>query len=203
MAKKSTTLRILSVKRTRQRIFVSYHNGDDVLTVNSRDNPLPAFTKSLDALTPLVCSICHFPDDYAEGIKAKGLSIAQAKGDLELVTLMAEKHLPDSNGPLNIATPLRLLDKPEKAGSSVPLSDHDIGLVEEVVEQAKAYVLGNRAQGKLSLEDDGEKPDDKNSEDGDVLDFSEQPTGSGQTAPESEKSKPRKQRGAVRPPKKK
>ncbi|MBS0328260.1 MAG: hypothetical protein JSR30_00275 [Proteobacteria bacterium] len=151
---KPTSLRITKVRRTRKTIFIAYKNGDEEHDLTSRDNPLPAFTKALDALVAVVLSVCHFPEGYGENMTASGLTLTE-KG---MVTIQAKKSLPDAAGPLNIATPLRFLEHPKEEGSYSPsLTDEQVDAISEVEEQAKAYVKGDRAQGQIKFEE--EDPD--------------------------------------------
>lgn len=148
-----TSLTILKVRRTRKHIVISYRNGDEEHpNVKYRENPMPAFDAAIGALAPLVCQLLNLPETYVENMKATGLTLTDASGN-EQVTIVAQKSLQDFNGPFNIATPLRLMELPEADGSySPPLTDAQRALVDEVVEQAKAYVLGERAQGTIKFE---------------------------------------------------
>lgn len=155
-APKATPLTILKVRRTRKHVAISYRNGDEEHNLKSRDKPLPAFDRAIEALGPLVCSLLHLPAGYVEGMRPVGVTITDANGN-EQVCIVAAKSLDDANGPFNIATPLRLMDLPEAEGSySPPLAAAQVGLIDEVVEQAKAYILGDRAQGQIEFEDDKE-----------------------------------------------
>lgn len=161
MAKKApTTLRIIKVRRSRKSITIHYRNGDEDHEITSRDMPLPAFVSSLDALVPVVLSICGLQDGYAENLTVSGFTLT----DKGMVTLQAKKSLPDASGPLNIATPLRFLDLPKQEGSyTPPLTDIQAQLINDAEEEAKSYVKGDRAQGQLPLEksdDDAPEGDD-------------------------------------------
>lgn len=160
-APKATPLTILKVRRTRKHVAISYRNGEETHDIKSRDNPMPAFDKAIAALAPLVCELIQVPTTYVENMRAVGITISDGSGN-EQVTVIAAKSLPDSNGPLNIATPLRLMDLPEAEGSySPPLTQKQVALVDEVVEQAKEYVRGNRAQGQIEFkEEDGDADED-------------------------------------------
>jgi hypothetical protein len=189
---KPTSLTILKVRRTRKAISIHYRNGDEDHELTSRDNPLPAFLKAIDALPPLVCELLHLPATYVSDMKASGLTISDGSGN-EQVTIVAQKSLPDSNGPFNIATPLRLMDLPEAEGSySPPLTDKQVALVDEVIEQAKAYVLGERAQGQIKFEGQDDE------EDGEAKETKEDPKqGKLIELPPGNMGKPAKKRGVI------
>lgn len=158
-APKATPLTILKVRRTRKHVVIEYRNGDEDHKLKSRDNPLPAFDNAIAALAPLVCQLIKVPATYVENMRAVGITIAD--GGNEQVTVIAAKSLDDAQGPFNIATPLRLMDLPEAEGSyTPPLDAKQVALIDEVVEQAKAYILGNRAQGQIEFKKDDEDEDD-------------------------------------------
>lgn len=164
-APKATPLTILKVRRTRKHVAIEYRNGDEDHKLKSRDKPLPAFDNAIAALAPLVCELLHLPKTYVENMRAVGVTITDGSGN-EQVMLIASKSLDDAQGPFNIATPLRLMDLPEAEGSyTPPLGANQVALIDEVVEQAKQYILGNRAQGQIEFEKedaDDESEDDPN-----------------------------------------
>ena len=169
---KDTALKITKVRRTRKHILIEFTSDHEERSLKSSDNPLPAFTKALDALAPLVCEIVGLPPTYTQGLTVTGLSAVTAGGN-EHVLLTAKKELHDNNRPFNIVTPLRLTDVPEEEGSySPPLSDAQLALVADVIDEAAAYIKGDRAQGQIQFE--GTADDDPN-EDGDG-DTTEEPS---------------------------
>lgn len=188
---KKTQLRILKVRRSRKAITIHWKNGDDLHDITSRDNPLPAFLKSLDALPPLVCQIVALPEAYTENMRVNGLTFTD--GENEQVTIVAAKSLSDANGPFNIATPLRFMDLPEKEGSYSPaLTEKQVALIDEVVEQAKAYVLGKRAQGQLALDETQAEEGEEGEGDGKVVKLD--PAQSTLPLPEGDKGQPAKKK---------
>lgn len=150
MNKKTTSLRIIKVRRTRKSIKIHYRNGDEEHEITSRDMPLPSFVAALDSLQPVVLAICGLPAEYAENLVVSGFTLT----DKGMVTFQAKKSLPEASGPFNIATPLRFMDHPEEEGTYTPALDaQSVELIEEAEEQAKAYIKGDRAQGQLPLPD--------------------------------------------------
>lgn len=158
---KPKTITIHKVKRTRRFIFVAYDKGDEVLTLRSNDNPLPAFVTALDALSPLVAQVCHFPEDYCDVDLRVMEVLLGSQGGSRTVSIGAQKSLDDASKAFKIVTPPRLLEHPTQGGSYTPaLADHDKEKIEEVIAQAKAYLAGDRAQGQLPLGDDDDEKDD-------------------------------------------
>lgn len=151
MSKNPTSLLINKVRLSRRFVIIDYHNGSASLSVSDPDNPLPEFKAAVAALLPLILAICHLPEDYGINLVPSGLTITE-KG---MVTIQGKKSFDDASGPLNIATPLRLLETPEEEGTySPPLTDKQNALIDEVIEQAKRYILGERAQGTLFVEEE-------------------------------------------------
>lgn len=155
MAKKPKSLVIHKVRLTRRNVIIKYHNGAAALTCEDPENPLPEFKTAIAALGQLVLEICHLPDDYAEGLLATGVTVT----DDGQFTIQAKKSFQDAAGPLNIATPLRIREA-EEDGKLPGLTDQQDALIDEVLEQAKRYILGERAQGVLFSEDDEPEDDD-------------------------------------------
>jgi hypothetical protein len=168
---------IRSVRIKRRAVVISYENEGETHDISSRDNPLPAFTKAVEALASLVLDVLHLPTEYQHGLKPTGLTVTGKQGT-QLVTVIAQKELTDCNSPFNITTPLRFLSVPEEEGSySPPLSTKQVALVDAVISEAKKYINGDRAQGQLPLEPDADGFEEETAEDapepakGDVLDF--------------------------------
>lgn len=160
MTQPPQSLLINTVKRTRRAIDIQYHSGAEGRGVNSPDNPLPAFTAALDALPALVCQILALPTSYTENLKITGL-VMGLQGEADTVSILAQKSLNDASKAFNIVTPPRLLAHPTEPGSyTPPLSNADAALVWTVIEESKAYVSGDRAQGQLPLDKDKDAEDE-------------------------------------------
>lgn len=151
---------IVSVKRTRKRIEINWTQGDHKFGLKEPDNPLPSFTIALDALAPLVATVCHFPADYTKtNIRVVGVVMGE-QGGTETVSIVARKGLDDASKEFVITTPARLLAHPEEPGSyTPPLTNAEAAAVYEVLEQAKLYIRGERAQGQIEF--DGEDDEDE------------------------------------------
>ena len=157
---KPKAITIERVKRTRRFIFIDYTQGDSGHKLKEVDNPLPSFNQALDALGALVATVCHFPPAYCEtDLRVVGATIGE-RGGVQTVSIIAQKSLSDASKALPITTPPRMLGTPTKEGSySPPLSAADHELVATLINEAKAYVMGERAQGQLPL--DGGDEDDE------------------------------------------
>ena len=151
---------VQKVRLTRSKVAVEYRTPTgEAHSLECADAPLPSFVAAIHALAPLILEVVHLPAEYGDHLTPTGLTLTD-KQEAKLVTLTGKKELPDAHAPFNIATPLRFMAHPETEGSySPPLTDAQVALVNEVLEEAKRYVKGERAQGQLPL--DGATDDDE------------------------------------------
>jgi hypothetical protein len=151
---------IQTVTRSRRFISIGYTLGDEHHQLDSNENPLPSFTKALDALIPLTCQILEVPENYSTNLTVQGITMGTMR-DVATVSIHAKKSLSLAGKMLKLATPPVLMSTPKtEGGITPPLKDEQASLVDEVVEEAKRYVKGERAQGTLSLDDDDEGEDE-------------------------------------------
>lgn len=157
---KPRAIEILSVARTRKTIRIAWQQGDARFDLEERDNPLPSFTKALDALSPIVGTICHFPKAWVDtGCVVRGLTLGE-QGETPTVFLTARKDIDDAAKEFVFKTPARLLAHPTQPGKyTPPLDPKEAELVQEAIEEAKRYVKGERAQGQIAFEEDEEDDD--------------------------------------------
>jgi len=160
METKSLEIRVGKVKRTRKSIEISWKQGVASFGLAERDNPLPSFTEALDALAPLVATICHLPTEYVQGgCRVIGFTIDEQAG-ADAVSILVKKQLLDAAKEFAFKTPARLLEHPAEPGTySPPLSVADAAVVYAAIDEAKRYIRGERAQGLISFgdEDDGDE----------------------------------------------
>lgn len=166
MAKSKPPLVITSLYRTRRTIRIAWDQGDSSFDLEETENPLPSFLKALDALAPLVSVICHFPASYSEtNCRVCGLKIG-SKGGADTISLDVRKGLDDAAKEFKFKTPERLLAHPSEEGTyTPPLKDDQAALVYSMIEEAKAYIRGDRAQGVLPVlgdTEEGEEAEDEN-----------------------------------------
>jgi hypothetical protein len=172
-------MEIKKVQITRTAVHLEYENEGDTYKYESSDKPLPSFYNAVKALAPLVIETLDLPKSYVgrepqEGDKTPGLPLRVVgvtfvtKGESRQVLITATKVLALTPSPFNITVPLRYMDQPTKEGAtSEPYGKKHVNLLEDVIEQAKAYLRGERAQGTLPLETEEQaraEPEDGNQE---------------------------------------
>jgi hypothetical protein len=168
---KPRSIQIKSVKRGRKSIEIGWEQGDASFDLCERDNPLPSFGAALDALAPIVATVCHFLPDYAAtGLRVVGLKLGEQSG-AGTVSFKVRKNIDDAAKEFAFDTPERLLAHPTMPGKyTPPLTEADAALVAEAVEQARMYIIGERAQGQIELPEDGDDEDSEDDkDDGDKL----------------------------------
>lgn len=188
MAKAKPPLEITSVFRTRKTIRLAWNQGEASFDLEETENPLPSFLKALEALTPLVATICHFPAKYAEtDCRVCGLIIG-SKGGADTIVLDVRKGLDDAAKEFKFKTPERLLKHPEEEGTyTPPLTDEEAALVYTMIEEAKQYIRGERAQGVLPVLGETEEGEDADDPDqGKLIDI----TGAQDPKPKKAKAEP-------------
>lgn len=156
---KPRPIEIVSVERKRKTIVIYWKQGDAKFDLEERDNPLPSFTKAMDALTPIVGSVCHLPKAWVEvGVVVKSFDIGES-GDAPTVSFTCQKDIEDAQKVFKFVTPPKLLKHPTQPGKyTPPLDNEEAELVAEAIEEAKRYVKGERAQGEIEFE--GEEEDE-------------------------------------------
>lgn len=165
---KPKIIQIVSVKRGRRNVVIHWTQGDSAFQLDERANPLPAFYAAFDALPPVVGTICHLGATYTKsGLRVVKMDMGE-KGGAPTVALHARKDIDDAAKEFAFKTPERLLAHPSQEGKyTPPLPKGDAGIIEEMIEQAKRYVRGERAQGEIEFEDgddDGDEDDESGAE---------------------------------------
>lgn len=150
MSNPAQPLTIQKIKRSNRKLFIAYTKGGEELTVDSPDNPLPEFLTAMAHLVEILGDVLHVPTTWTgENCRIVGMNLGE-QGGAETVSILAQKSLPDAGKAFKIVTPPRLLSHPVEPGSyTSPLTEAQAQWVHELIEQAKQYVLGNRAQGVL------------------------------------------------------
>jgi hypothetical protein len=152
-------MNIKKAKRTRKTIECEWVEDGAKFDSVERENPLPEFNKTFDALAPVAAAVCHFPKSYATGLRVVGL-ILQEMGGTEAVQFICRKDIDDAQKEFQFKTPPRLLTAPVQEGKyTPPLRGEDAALVQEAIEAAKAYIRGDRAQGTIAFEGEEEADD--------------------------------------------
>jgi hypothetical protein len=116
------------------------------------DKARPAFYSKLQALAVYVVEMCELPNDYVCKINVRGVSVGYG-GSNEVMgaTITAQMALENSNCNLNLNTPYKASDSYSDAPADPKqlLPDKCIDILNELYEECKAYIGGEREQGKL------------------------------------------------------
>ena len=124
-------------------------HGNDKYTMESFDEPAPEFKKALNGLAQHVIDICELSDEAPDNFNVKGISLSDTDG-ITGVTITALKQLVHSNAPLVLNTPHKPFEPYTEGGdTSNCLTSDQIEAVEKLIEAARDYLRGKRAQGDL------------------------------------------------------
>lgn len=169
-AEKPKTIDIVSVKRGRRNVVIHWRQGDAHFVIDERDMPLPSFYKAFDALCPVAATICHLGVKYTQsGLRVVKMDMGE-KGGTSTVALHCRKDIDDAAKEFAFKTPERMLAHPTQEGKyTPPLPSTDAALVEDMIEEAKRYVRGERAQGQIVFEKDEDDDESGEEEAGELL----------------------------------
>ncbi len=178
---------VLEVRRTRRFITIKYKHGDDTHTLKTNEAPLPEFGQALDALADVARTVVEAPEEWTANLSVTGFK-HEAFRDVRAASILISKGIAASGKVLKVTTPAALLAQPQTEGAfTPPLKADHVALVEEAIEQAKRYILGERAQGTLPLQKPEESDPDEPAE----------PVGGEEMDLGDKRKKPRKKRGEV------
>lgn len=148
-------VKILEVRNRRSSIYIHFTRGDDDYPVTFHENPLPSFYAALEALKDHAISLSELPKSDAPKIEVTGITV-RPKGENAMALIVAKKTLKRNKRVLNISTPI--LPMYEAEGDEGQGGDHmsaeEAAAVELVISEAKRYVAGERAQGRLAVEEE-------------------------------------------------
>ena len=164
--KKSTgELTIRSVRNKRTCIAMEWTVNEDDHKVTFHDNPLPSFYKALEALPEHVCTLCELPAKDAGKIQAVGITL-RPNGENQQALIVARKKIAKGKRVFNIATPLLSMYADDENPGGDHMDPEIAKAIAKVESEAKKYILGERAQGRIEFEEEkpakdtkGETPD--------------------------------------------
>lgn len=150
---------IRSVRLKRASLALKWTQGEDEYGVTFHENPLPSFTKAIAALVPHVCSLCELPERDADKIEATGITMTP-NGENTLALITAKKRVKKAGRVFNIATPLLPMYADEENKKADRMEPAEAKAIEKVATEARKYIAGERAQGRINFgaDDEPKKP---------------------------------------------
>jgi hypothetical protein len=159
--------RITKLKINDGKISISYavpsvrdQEGWCDMKLTSEDAPLPEFIEALAAVKPELLQVLELPASYGANLHIVG-AVFSYKAETLCTSLIAEKALKSTRAELTIKSP----SLPEAAPESNPDAEGVLPTkaalaVNELLEQCRRYLRGERAQGQLlvDLKPEPEKP---------------------------------------------
>ena len=117
-------------------------NGDE-LEAKFTEEPRPELAQAMARLIGPCLELLELPGDYADGITASGLSLSYPDG-VRGATVTLQKALQEAPAPLVLNTPY-LPEEPYSDGGAC-LPEDLVKAIDEVVDEAKRYLSGERRQ---------------------------------------------------------
>ncbi len=111
-----------------------------------KEAPLPEFREALQALD-VVRNDLPLDMDEIDELVIKGVSLKHHAGEYVGATISATAKIEEANRPWNFNTPLIDIETDENVTGP---------MIERLVSEAKRYLAGERAQGVLNLDGDGD-----------------------------------------------
>jgi hypothetical protein len=146
---------IRSVRANGRSIRFEWMHGGDAYAVTFHDNPLPSFDKAIKGLAVHVAALCELPAKDVEKIEATGITVRPLGDDNQQALIVAKKKIRKGKRVFNISTPLLAMypGKDAETKGSDAMDPDEAKAIEKVIAESKKYITGERAQGKLALED--------------------------------------------------
>lgn len=139
-------MEINKIKRSKGEVEINYRThlttGDEERILKSSDEPRSQMIAAFAELRPDVIRVCELDAEDVERIEVLGASIKWRDGEFSVV-LTATKSLISSDTKLLLNTPLKQSDG---KSSTLAMPDGMAKRVRKVIEEAKHYLEGNRAQ---------------------------------------------------------
>jgi hypothetical protein len=128
-------------------------------TYSSKERPAPELPAALEAFKPFVMDLVGLPDTWRETLRVSVLSLLEIKeGNRRGLMVSVKKKIERANNnPVSITTPL-MKSATDNTTTDKGVFDDDIAALIATAERAaEAYFKGERMQGEIFKEGDGEQ----------------------------------------------
>ena len=154
--------RLRKVKYNGQRVHIEFEverqkDGDvdwDRFTLDCTDPPRPGLREAFEGLRPHVALWLEMPGGWGNDLDVRGVTLSDTDGVMGAV-ITALKPLKFSRAPLVVNTPHKPAEPPSEgdpAASDFCLTGDCIVALDKLIEEANAYIDGERQQGRLFAE---------------------------------------------------
>jgi hypothetical protein len=125
------------------------NGGHDKIAVESPQEPHADFIQAMQGLRALVLDGAEIREVAdVEEIDVRGINLSYTDETIGVV-ITAMRKLKKSSTPMLLNTPLRLMSFPDNTPPERTFSDNEIAAIERLLEAAKEFLEGKRAQGDL------------------------------------------------------
>lgn len=151
-------VRLSKIKLKDRRIFISWEKYEekteswDEYSMRSADPALPSLYEALGKLDHHIAEICELPKECEQTIEATGVSFSYDDEGGRGCVITGKKLLQSNPAPVNLNTPYKA-ENPQEGLEEYALSKDCVKILNELEQEAFAYINGDRAQGKLFQEE--------------------------------------------------
>jgi hypothetical protein len=145
-------MQITKVKFTGERVDIEYQKQgakadlQDKFRISCTEQPRPSLNTVLQSLRDFVVKTCEFPQEQVNTVTVLSVTFG-FKGEKEIMgaVVTAAKRVKAAPSPVIIDTPF-LPEKPLGTGKKLILPADVAAILHELMEEAEAYIDGERAQ---------------------------------------------------------
>ena len=130
--------------------------GCDTLQLKCSEYPRPELIEAVKELSPYIAEILELPDYCEDRLIAKKLTYTYDEKTAETsVTITAKFYIPDAGTSVEVKAPPRVINHGTPT-SEIPFTPECSEVIERLTTEIFQYIDGNRAQDKLTFDDNKE-----------------------------------------------
>lgn len=127
--------------------------GCDTLQLKCAEYPRPELIEAVKELSPYITEILELPDYCKDRLMAKKLTYTYNEKTAEIgVTITAKFYIPNAGTFIKVKAPKRVINY-ETPTSEIPFTPECSEIIEQLTTEILRYIDGDRAQGKLTFDD--------------------------------------------------
>lgn len=128
----------------------------DTYQIKCAEYPRPELIEAVKELSPYITEILELPDYCEDRLIAKKLTYTYNEKTAEIgVTITAKFYIPNAETFIEVKTPKRVINY-ETPTSEIPFTPECSEVIERLTTEIFRYIDGDRAQGKLEFNGEGE-----------------------------------------------
>lgn len=130
--------------------------GCDTLQLKCSEYPRPELIEAVKKLSPYIAEILELPDYCEDRLITKKLTYTYNEKTAETgVTITAKFYIPNAGTFIEVKAPKRVINYGTPT-SEIPFTPECSKIIEQLTTEIFRYIDGDRAQGKLEFNGEGE-----------------------------------------------